>query len=204
MILDKYTSLGVYVIHHSFTLAELFAISGLQLVSNTLTAGIRVSLVFSTSSSTGRYLPFLNREHNVDGEGARSNFCCFLLGIFQPLGYGLGAMSVCGIGHNSNHVSSTPWVNMARRNVWGEKSSVHIEWYPMPSAFCFPALYDGSVIQEKEYSKAGKKKGARARREDLQLIRSLWVEKYMSCSCAQERLFTRLFFSTAPMIAVRQ
>lgn len=47
MLLDKYTSLGVYVIHHSFTLAELFAISGLQLVSNTLTAGIRVSLISS-------------------------------------------------------------------------------------------------------------------------------------------------------------
>ncbi|KAF9425515.1 hypothetical protein BGZ76_003203 [Entomortierella beljakovae] len=40
MLLDKYTSLGVYVIHTSFTLAELFAISGLQLVSNTLTATI--------------------------------------------------------------------------------------------------------------------------------------------------------------------
>ncbi|KAF9561560.1 hypothetical protein EC968_005661 [Mortierella alpina] len=43
MLLDKYTSLGVYVIHHSFTLAELFALSGLQLVSNTLTAGIRTA-----------------------------------------------------------------------------------------------------------------------------------------------------------------
>ncbi|KAG0261744.1 hypothetical protein BG011_000708 [Mortierella polycephala] len=40
---NKYTSLGVYVIHHSFTLAELFTISGLQLVSNTLTAGIRTA-----------------------------------------------------------------------------------------------------------------------------------------------------------------
>ncbi|KAF9275606.1 hypothetical protein BGZ68_010655 [Mortierella alpina] len=43
MLLDKYTSLGGYVIHHSFTLAELFALSGLQLVSNTLTAGIRTA-----------------------------------------------------------------------------------------------------------------------------------------------------------------
>ncbi|KAF9961335.1 hypothetical protein BGZ65_010841, partial [Modicella reniformis] len=43
MLLDKYTSLGVYVIHHSFTLAELFTISGLQLVSDTLTAGIRTA-----------------------------------------------------------------------------------------------------------------------------------------------------------------
>ncbi|KAG0202403.1 hypothetical protein BGX28_005064 [Mortierella sp. GBA30] len=43
MLLDKYTSLGVYVIHHSFTLAELFALSGLQLVSNTLTAGIKTA-----------------------------------------------------------------------------------------------------------------------------------------------------------------
>ncbi|KAF9997606.1 hypothetical protein BGZ80_011808 [Entomortierella chlamydospora] len=43
MLLDKYTSLGVYVIHNTFTLAELFTISGLQLVSNTVTAGIRTA-----------------------------------------------------------------------------------------------------------------------------------------------------------------
>ncbi|KAG0048732.1 hypothetical protein BGZ83_006335 [Gryganskiella cystojenkinii] len=42
-LLDRYTNLGVYVIHHSFTLAELFALSGLQLVSTTLTAGIRTA-----------------------------------------------------------------------------------------------------------------------------------------------------------------
>ena len=63
MLLDKYTSLGVYVIHHSFTLAELFALSGLQLVSSTLTAGIRVnSFLISIPSSTLPPQFFLNFE----------------------------------------------------------------------------------------------------------------------------------------------
>lgn len=39
-ILDKYTAVGIYLIHHTFTLAELFAMSGFQLVGSTLTAGI--------------------------------------------------------------------------------------------------------------------------------------------------------------------
>ncbi|KAG0258167.1 hypothetical protein DFQ27_004768, partial [Actinomortierella ambigua] len=42
-LLDKYTNLGVYVIHHSFTLAELFTIAGLQLASNTITVGIKAA-----------------------------------------------------------------------------------------------------------------------------------------------------------------
>ncbi|KAG0243142.1 hypothetical protein BGW41_002782 [Actinomortierella wolfii] len=42
-LLDKYTNLGVYVIHHSFTLAELFTIAGLQLASNTITVSIKAA-----------------------------------------------------------------------------------------------------------------------------------------------------------------
>ncbi|KAI9474859.1 hypothetical protein BDB00DRAFT_202752 [Zychaea mexicana] len=42
-ILDKYTTLGVYVIHHSFTLAELFALSGLQFTSNTIQTGLKAA-----------------------------------------------------------------------------------------------------------------------------------------------------------------
>ena len=33
-VLDKYTNLGIYVIHHSFTMAELFAMSGFYLTAN--------------------------------------------------------------------------------------------------------------------------------------------------------------------------
>ncbi|CDH59607.1 sn1-specific diacylglycerol lipase alpha [Lichtheimia corymbifera JMRC:FSU:9682] len=42
-VLDKYTSLGVYLIHHTFTLAELFALSGLQFTSNTIQTGLKAA-----------------------------------------------------------------------------------------------------------------------------------------------------------------
>ncbi|KAI8136537.1 hypothetical protein BJV82DRAFT_676194 [Fennellomyces sp. T-0311] len=42
-VLDKYTNLGVYVVHHSFTLAELFALSGLQFTSNTIQTGLKAA-----------------------------------------------------------------------------------------------------------------------------------------------------------------
>lgn len=42
-ILDKYTNLGIYVVHHTFTLAELFALSGLQFTSQTIQTGIKAS-----------------------------------------------------------------------------------------------------------------------------------------------------------------
>ncbi|GAA6001778.1 lipase family protein [Rhodotorula paludigena] len=38
-VLDKYTNLGIYLIHHTFTLAELFAMSGFYLTLNTLSTG---------------------------------------------------------------------------------------------------------------------------------------------------------------------
>ena len=39
-ILDKYTAVGIYLIHHTFTLTELFAMSTFSLVGTTLTAGL--------------------------------------------------------------------------------------------------------------------------------------------------------------------
>ncbi|GAA6048137.1 hypothetical protein JCM3770_003679 [Rhodotorula araucariae] len=38
-VLDKYTNLGIYLIHHTFTLAELFAMSGFYLTLNTFNTG---------------------------------------------------------------------------------------------------------------------------------------------------------------------
>ncbi|GAA6003345.1 hypothetical protein JCM10207_000286 [Rhodosporidiobolus poonsookiae] len=38
-VLDKWTNLGVYMIHHTFTLAELFTMSGFYLTLNTLQTG---------------------------------------------------------------------------------------------------------------------------------------------------------------------
>lgn len=39
-ILDKYTAVGIYLIHHTFTLTELFAMGTFQLVGGTLGAGL--------------------------------------------------------------------------------------------------------------------------------------------------------------------
>ncbi|BGP37517.1 hypothetical protein JCM10449v2_001423 [Rhodotorula kratochvilovae] len=38
-VLDKYTNVGIYLIHHTLTLAELFAMSGFYLTLNTLNTG---------------------------------------------------------------------------------------------------------------------------------------------------------------------
>ncbi|GAC95547.1 lipase [Pseudozyma hubeiensis SY62] len=39
-ILDKYTAVGIYLIHHTFTLTELFAMGTFQIIGTTLTAGL--------------------------------------------------------------------------------------------------------------------------------------------------------------------
>ncbi|TKY90577.1 hypothetical protein EX895_000575 [Sporisorium graminicola] len=39
-ILDKYTAVGIYLIHHTFTLTELFAMGTFQLVGTTLNVGL--------------------------------------------------------------------------------------------------------------------------------------------------------------------
>lgn len=38
-MLDKYTAVGIYVVHHSLTMTELFAMSGISLVQDSLRAG---------------------------------------------------------------------------------------------------------------------------------------------------------------------
>lgn len=45
-VLDKYTNLGIYVVHHSFTLVELFALSGIQFTSQTIKSGLMVNIIF--------------------------------------------------------------------------------------------------------------------------------------------------------------
>ncbi|KWU45680.1 alpha/beta-hydrolase [Rhodotorula sp. JG-1b] len=42
-ILDKYTNLGIYLIHHTFTLAELFTMSGFYLTLNTIQTGFHAA-----------------------------------------------------------------------------------------------------------------------------------------------------------------
>ncbi|GAA5979462.1 hypothetical protein JCM10908_002933 [Rhodotorula pacifica] len=42
-VLDKYTNLGIYLIHHTFTLAELFTMSGFYLTLNTIQTGFHAA-----------------------------------------------------------------------------------------------------------------------------------------------------------------
>ncbi|KAJ2963990.1 hypothetical protein NQZ79_g1160 [Umbelopsis isabellina] len=42
-VLDKYTNLGVYIVHHTFTLAELFAMTGFHLTTQTIKTGFRTA-----------------------------------------------------------------------------------------------------------------------------------------------------------------
>ncbi|KAI8368010.1 hypothetical protein EDC96DRAFT_144514 [Choanephora cucurbitarum] len=42
-ILDKYTNLGIYLVHHSFTLAELFTLSGIQFTTQTIKSGLKAA-----------------------------------------------------------------------------------------------------------------------------------------------------------------
>ncbi|KAI8377742.1 uncharacterized protein BYT42DRAFT_571448 [Radiomyces spectabilis] len=42
-VLDKYTNLGIYIVHNTFTLAELFTLSGLQLTSQTIKSGLKTA-----------------------------------------------------------------------------------------------------------------------------------------------------------------
>jgi hypothetical protein len=41
-LIDKYTGIGVDLISNTFTLAELFALSGLQFTSKTIKTGLKV------------------------------------------------------------------------------------------------------------------------------------------------------------------
>ncbi len=59
-ILDKYTAVGIYLIHHTFTLTELFAMGAFSLVETTLNAGITLadeSVRTSTASLGPTRLP---------------------------------------------------------------------------------------------------------------------------------------------------
>ncbi|SCV72741.1 BQ2448_4278 [Microbotryum intermedium] len=52
-LLDRYTNLGIYIINHTFTLAELFSVAGLSLTMST------TSLAFATSEESVRMLDSL-------------------------------------------------------------------------------------------------------------------------------------------------
>lgn len=42
-VLEKYTNIGLYIVSHTFSLAELFAMSGLQFTSKTIQSGLKVT-----------------------------------------------------------------------------------------------------------------------------------------------------------------
>ncbi len=81
-VLDKYTAVGIYLIHHTFTLAELFAMSGFYLVDTSIQAGLSaasesVSLIDGimgsneTSRALSAFISLVKREldaaHAVTG-----------------------------------------------------------------------------------------------------------------------------------------
>lgn len=45
-VMDKCTNLGIYVVHHTFTLTELFAMSGFHFFSNSMKNGLWVRCLF--------------------------------------------------------------------------------------------------------------------------------------------------------------
>lgn len=44
-LLDRYTNLGIYTVHHIFTLSELFAMAGLNLTQSAISTGFSVSRI---------------------------------------------------------------------------------------------------------------------------------------------------------------
>uniref|UniRef100_V5F384 Lipase n=1 Tax=Kalmanozyma brasiliensis (strain GHG001) TaxID=1365824 RepID=V5F384_KALBG len=88
-ILDKYTAVGIYLIHHTFTLAELFAMGSFQLVGTTLTAGIAVADesvrtidgIFGsneTSRALASFISLVRGEVNNDPRFANDNMLSLL------------------------------------------------------------------------------------------------------------------------------
>ncbi|KAJ9083680.1 hypothetical protein DSO57_1032363 [Entomophthora muscae] len=55
-VMDKCTNLGIYVVHHTFTLAELFAMSGFHFFSNSMKNGLWVCHIFIHSLNYIRLL----------------------------------------------------------------------------------------------------------------------------------------------------
>ena len=77
-VLDKYTAVGIYVIHHTFTMAELFAMSSFYLVDTSIKAGLSaadesvrmIDGIFGsneTSRALSSFITLVRRELNPDG-----------------------------------------------------------------------------------------------------------------------------------------
>ncbi|ORE01297.1 hypothetical protein BCV72DRAFT_310162 [Rhizopus microsporus var. microsporus] len=71
-VLDKYTNLGIYIVHHSFTLAELFALSGLHFTSQTIKSGLMaaeesvgiIDGIFGSNESSRAIASIITLVHN--------------------------------------------------------------------------------------------------------------------------------------------
>jgi hypothetical protein len=85
-VLDRYTNLGIYVIHHTFTLAELFTMSGFYLAGSAVSSGIAAAKesvgvldsIFGSNESSralASIITLVRREVMLDersrGEGKR-------------------------------------------------------------------------------------------------------------------------------------
>ncbi|KAJ8651951.1 hypothetical protein O0I10_012471 [Lichtheimia ornata] len=98
-VLEKYTSLGIYIVHNTFTLAELFALSGLQLTSQTVKSGLKtaeesvriIDGIFGsneTSRAIASIITLVHRELTQDPEFellAKSGKVAILAGLTKAM-----------------------------------------------------------------------------------------------------------------------
>ncbi|KAI9267072.1 Alpha/Beta hydrolase protein [Helicostylum pulchrum] len=97
-VLEKYTNIGLYIVSHTFSLAELFAMSGLQFTSRTIQSSLKaaeesvriVDGIFGandTSRAIASFITLLHRELEQDPEFvlSKSGKVAILAGLTKAL-----------------------------------------------------------------------------------------------------------------------
>lgn len=118
-VLDRYTNLGIYVIHHTFTLAELFTMSGFYLAGSALSSGIAAAResvsvldsIFGSNESSralASIITLVRREVMLDersqGEGKR--------GVVKTLGGLTKAMTAFACLQNATWARTSERIRM--------------------------------------------------------------------------------------------
>ena len=118
-VLDRYTNLGIYVIHHTFTLAELFTMSGFYLAGSALSSGIAAAResvsvldsIFGSNESSralASIITLVRREVMLDersqGEGKR--------GVVKTLGGLTKAMTAFACLQNATWARTSQKIRM--------------------------------------------------------------------------------------------
>ncbi|KAK0534610.1 hypothetical protein OC835_002634 [Tilletia horrida] len=109
-VLDRYTSLGIYMIHHTFTLAELFAMSGFYLTSTGIKMGIgaadesvrMLDQIFGsneTSRALSSFITLARRELGDDGVTGTGG----ITGTVKTIAYLTKAITAFAVLQNMTH-----------------------------------------------------------------------------------------------------